>query len=138
MPTLPAQRHWIWHNDSFSSMRTGLPAKRFSLANDRHGTCPTPARFAGTGRISNYARTLGSCGNGPIRRFRSPQGRLSADGIHPSRAERLHALAGGIPLRIKQLADLALLAGAGLDLRHIDADTVTEACHELGVIVPTS
>ena len=47
-------------------------------------------------------------------------------------------LAGGIPLRIKQLADLALLAGAGLDLRHIDADTVTEACHELGVIVPTN
>ncbi len=52
--------------------------------------------------------------------------------------ERLHELAGGIPLRIKQLADLALLAGAGLDLAQIDVDTVTDACHELGVIVPTS
>jgi general secretion pathway protein A len=55
-----------------------------------------------------------------------------------SAVERLHELAGGIPLRIKQLADLALLAGAGLDLRQINADTVTEACHELGVIVPAN
>ena len=51
--------------------------------------------------------------------------------------QRLHELASGIPLRIKQLADLALLAGAGLELRQIDADTVSDACQELGVIVPT-
>jgi len=56
----------------------------------------------------------------------------------PAAVERLHELAGGIPLRIKQLADLALLAGAGLDLRQINADTVAEACHELGVIVPAN
>jgi type II secretory pathway predicted ATPase ExeA len=56
----------------------------------------------------------------------------------PTAVERLHELAGGIPLRIKQLADLALLAGAGLNLRQINADTVTEACHELGVIVPAN
>jgi general secretion pathway protein A len=56
----------------------------------------------------------------------------------PTAVERLHALAGGIPLRIKQLADLALLAGAGLDLRQISAETVSEACQELGVIVPAN
>jgi type II secretory pathway predicted ATPase ExeA len=52
--------------------------------------------------------------------------------------ERLHELSSGIPLRIKQLADLALLAGAGLELRQIDAGTVADACQELGVIVPAS
>ncbi len=52
--------------------------------------------------------------------------------------KRLHELASGVPLRIKQLADLALLAGAGLELRQIDAETVSDACHELGVIVPSA
>jgi type II secretory pathway predicted ATPase ExeA len=47
---------------------------------------------------------------------------------------RLHDLADGIPLRIKQLADLALLAGAGLDLSEIDAETVEGAFQELGVV----
>ncbi|HTU27680.1 MAG TPA: AAA family ATPase, partial [Pirellulales bacterium] len=50
--------------------------------------------------------------------------------------ERLHHLSGGFPLRLKQLADLALLAGAGLKLRQIEAHTVSEACQELGVVVP--
>lgn len=48
----------------------------------------------------------------------------------------LHELTGGIPLRIKQLADLALMAGAGLEQRLVDADLVEGAYQELGVAVP--
>jgi general secretion pathway protein A len=47
---------------------------------------------------------------------------------------RLHELAQGIPRRVTQLADLALLAGAGANLPQIDANTVESACRELGVI----
>jgi len=47
---------------------------------------------------------------------------------------RLHELSEGIPRRIKQLADLALLAGAGQQLEQIDADTVEVATHELGIV----
>jgi general secretion pathway protein A len=38
--------------------------------------------------------------------------------------ERLHQLSQGIPRRVSQLADLALLAGAGQELQQIDADVV--------------
>jgi len=48
--------------------------------------------------------------------------------------ERLHELAQGIPRRVTQLADLALLAGAGRALDQIDAETVESVYHELGVI----
>jgi type II secretory pathway predicted ATPase ExeA len=48
--------------------------------------------------------------------------------------ERLHQLAQGIPRRITQLADLALMAGAGRQLDRIDADTIESVYHELGVI----
>ena len=48
--------------------------------------------------------------------------------------ERLHQLAQGIPRRITQLADLALLAGAGRELDHIDAETIESVYRELGVI----
>lgn len=51
-----------------------------------------------------------------------------------SAIERLHQLGEGIPRRINQLADLALLAGAGRNLDQIDADTVESAYHELGVV----
>lgn len=47
---------------------------------------------------------------------------------------RLHELGHGVPRRISQLADLALLAGAGQNLERIDADTVESVYHELGVI----
>jgi type II secretory pathway predicted ATPase ExeA len=47
---------------------------------------------------------------------------------------RLHELSEGIPRRIKQLADLALLAGAGQQLSEIDADTVEAATAELGIV----
>lgn len=48
--------------------------------------------------------------------------------------DRLHELARGIPRRVSQLADLALLAGAGQNLAQIDAEVVEEAYQELGVV----
>ena len=45
----------------------------------------------------------------------------------PAAARRLHELASGIPLRIKQLADLAMIAGAGLEQAGIDVNTVNGA-----------
>jgi type II secretory pathway predicted ATPase ExeA len=47
---------------------------------------------------------------------------------------RLHALSGGIPRRVNQLAALALVAGAGRQLSRIDADTINSVYRELGVI----
>ncbi len=47
---------------------------------------------------------------------------------------RLHELAHGIPRRISQLADLALMAGAGKEVDQINAEVVESAYHELGVI----
>jgi len=48
--------------------------------------------------------------------------------------ERLHQLAGGVPRHVRQLADFALLAGAGIEAGRIDVETVEAACRELGVI----
>jgi general secretion pathway protein A len=47
---------------------------------------------------------------------------------------RLHQLSAGIPRRVKQLADLALLAGAGRNLVQIEADTVDSVYGELGLL----
>lgn len=47
---------------------------------------------------------------------------------------RLHELAGGVPRRVKQLADLALLAGAGRQLNELDAATIESVFQELGVV----
>ncbi len=47
---------------------------------------------------------------------------------------RLHELTGGIPRRVKQLADLALLAGAGQNLIQIEAETINAVYCELGVV----
>jgi type II secretory pathway predicted ATPase ExeA len=47
---------------------------------------------------------------------------------------RLFELSGGIPRRVKQLADLALLAGAGQNLVQIEAETIESVFQELGVI----
>jgi general secretion pathway protein A len=49
--------------------------------------------------------------------------------------ERLHELGGGIPRRVKQLADLALLAGAGQNLVQIEAETIEASFRELGVVM---
>ncbi|MBI3838028.1 MAG: AAA family ATPase [Planctomycetia bacterium] len=46
----------------------------------------------------------------------------------------LHELASGIPRRVKQLADLALLAGAGQNLVQIESETIDSVFQELGVI----
>jgi type II secretory pathway predicted ATPase ExeA len=48
--------------------------------------------------------------------------------------DHLHDLAAGIPRRVAQLANLALLAGAGRDLEQIDVDTVDSVYHELGTV----
>jgi general secretion pathway protein A len=45
----------------------------------------------------------------------------------------LHELSGGIPRKVDQIAQLALLAGAGQQLSEIDAVTLAEAYQELGV-----
>jgi hypothetical protein len=47
----------------------------------------------------------------------------------------LHELGGGIPRRVKQLADLALLAGAGQNLVQIEAETIEASFRELGVVM---
>jgi type II secretory pathway predicted ATPase ExeA len=47
---------------------------------------------------------------------------------------RLHDLTQGVPRRVSQLADLALLAGAGRNLDEIDAQVVDSVYEELGVI----
>jgi general secretion pathway protein A len=52
----------------------------------------------------------------------------------PMAITRLHELAQGIPRRVSQLADLAVLAGTGRRLDYIDAETVESACEELGVM----
>jgi type II secretory pathway predicted ATPase ExeA len=44
----------------------------------------------------------------------------------------LHELSGGIPRKVDQIAQLALLAGAGQGLEEIDAATLVEAYQELG------
>ncbi len=47
---------------------------------------------------------------------------------------RLHALSEGVPRRVNQLASLALLAGAGQQVRLVDADIIESVHHELAVI----
>lgn len=47
---------------------------------------------------------------------------------------RLQELSHGVPRRVGQLADLALLAGAGRQLRQIDAPLVESVYEELGLV----
>jgi type II secretory pathway predicted ATPase ExeA len=47
---------------------------------------------------------------------------------------RLHELCDGIPRRIIQLANLALLAGAGRRLSQVDAETIESAFRELAAV----
>ena len=47
--------------------------------------------------------------------------------------QRIHELSGGIPRRIKQIADLALVGGAGSNLAHIEPVMVELVYQELGV-----
>ena len=50
-------------------------------------------------------------------------------------ARRIHELAGGSPRRVRQMADLALLAAAGSNLETVGVNTVEAACEQLGVMV---
>ncbi|HZZ72960.1 MAG TPA: AAA family ATPase [Pirellulales bacterium] len=52
----------------------------------------------------------------------------------PSAVLRLQELTEGVPRRVKQLAQLALLAGAGRGLPQIDGETVDAVYQELGVV----
>lgn len=47
---------------------------------------------------------------------------------------RLHALSHGVPRRVSQLADLALVAGAGGEMSNIDAATIDTVYRELSVL----
>ena len=47
---------------------------------------------------------------------------------------RLHELTRGVPRRVSQLADLALVAGAGRNLQQIDAQVIDSVYRELGAI----
>ena len=68
-----------------------------------------------------------------IRTSLAQAGRESAVFAAPAVA-RLHELTGGVPRRVSQLADLALLAGAGAELQQIGADLVESVYRELGVV----
>jgi len=59
-------------------------------------------------------------------------GRRSSVFTEPAVA-KLHELAHGVPRRAAQLADLALLAGAGQELQQIDADVVEDVYRELAM-----
>ncbi len=48
--------------------------------------------------------------------------------------DRLHDLCEGVPRRVNQLANLALLAGAGSQLNEIDADMIESVYRELAVV----
>ena len=50
---------------------------------------------------------------------------------------RMQELTGGVPRRVKQLADLALLGGAGANLAQVEPDLVESVFQELGVVTPT-
>src|SRR5262249_17905186 len=50
-----------------------------------------------------------------------------------SAVQRLFELSAGAPRRVNQLAELALLAGAGQKLVQIDADTIDAVQEELSV-----
>ena len=49
--------------------------------------------------------------------------------------EELHRLSDGSPLRLRQLADLSLVAGAGQKLNAVDVETVTSVHDELSFAV---
>jgi general secretion pathway protein A len=51
----------------------------------------------------------------------------------PPALARLQELSQGIPRRVNQLADLALLAGAGAELQQLGAEVIDSAYHELSV-----
>jgi general secretion pathway protein A len=65
---------------------------------------------------------------------RVPEHAGSPPSFAPQAASRLHALAHGVPRRISQLANLALVAAAGQGLDSVDPDLVEGVYRELGLI----
>ena len=61
-----------------------------------------------------------------------------ADHITAPAIAKLHTLASGIPRRVKQLADLSLLAAAGQELPLVDLETIESVYQELGVVAETA
>lgn len=59
------------------------------------------------------------------------------DAFHPAAQARIHELTDGVPRRVKQLAELALLAAAAQHLPLVDAETVEDVYYELGITLPT-
>ena len=53
--------------------------------------------------------------------------------FEPRAAARLHELSRGVPRQVRQLAELALLAGAGQQLERIDEATIDSVYQELAV-----
>jgi general secretion pathway protein A len=52
----------------------------------------------------------------------------------PDAMRQIHVLSEGIPRRVKQLADMALVAGAGSELDTIDVGVIEGVLGELGVV----
>lgn len=76
---------------------------------------------------ADYVRSMLAAANGETAAFSD------------SALARVHALAAGQPRRVAQLANLALLAGAGQQVAQVDADTVQGVFDELSlgeVMVP--
>lgn len=46
-------------------------------------------------------------------------------------AQRIHALSGGVPRKVNRMAELALLAGAGLQLDELDGEAIEAVYEEL-------
>lgn len=59
-----------------------------------------------------------------------------SDVFHAEALARIHQFTEGVPRRVKQLAELALLAAAAQHLPVVDAQTVEEVYYELGITVP--
>lgn len=58
-----------------------------------------------------------------------PRDVFTADAV-----SKLHEMSGGLPRRVSQLANWALLAGAGMGLTQVDEETVISAASELGLL----
>lgn len=58
------------------------------------------------------------------------------EAFHPAALIRIHQLTEGVPRRVKQLAELALLAAASQHLPIVDPETVEDVFYELGLTLP--
>jgi type II secretory pathway predicted ATPase ExeA len=59
--------------------------------------------------------------------------RASGELFEAAAVNRLYALSAGVPRYVRQLAELALVAGAGRRLDQIDAETIDAVFHELSL-----